>query len=121
MTRQPILKYNPKLKERARELRGHMTEAEVRLWQRLRMRQVLGIRFLRQRPIGNYIVDFYAPEAKLVIEVDGGQHYNEEGLEYDEKRDTFVEGLGLKVIRFSNLDVLKNIDGVVKRIVEVVG
>ena len=121
MSRQPILKYNPKLKARARKLRSQMTEAEVNLWQQLRMRQVAGVKFLRQRPIGNYIVDFYAPEAKLVIEVDGGQHYKEKGLEYDEKRDGFLKGCGLKVIRFSNLDVLRNIEGVVEKIIEVVG
>jgi very-short-patch-repair endonuclease len=121
MSRQPILKYNPKLKDRARELRSQMTEAEVKLWQQLRMRQVEGIKFFRQRPIGNYIVDFYAPEAKLVIEIDGGQHYNKEGLEYDEERDAFLEGHGLKVIRFSNLDVLRNTEGVVEKIIEVVG
>jgi very-short-patch-repair endonuclease len=121
MYRKPILKYNPKLRDRARKLRSQMTDAEVKLWQQLRMRQIGGVKFLRQRPIGNYIVDFYAPEEKLVIEVDGGQHYEEEGLEYDEQRDVFLEGLGLKVIRFSNLDVLKNIDGVIKRVVEVVG
>ncbi len=81
-----------------------MTDAEVKLWQQLRMRQVAGVKFLRQRPIGNYIVDFYTPEAKLVIEVDGGQHFEEEGLEYDDVRDAFLEGHGLKVIRFSNVD-----------------
>jgi len=116
-----ILPYNSKLKKRARRLRKNMTEAEVRLWNYLRMKQIKGLQFFRQRPIGNYIVDFYAPEAKLVIEVDGGQHYNKEGLGYDEVRDAFIESQGLKVIRFSNLDVLRNTEGVVKRIIEVVG
>jgi len=116
-----ILPYNSKLKKRARRLRKNMTEAEVRLWNYLRMKQIKGFQFFRQRPIGNYIVDFYAPEAKLVIEVDGGQHYNKEGLGYDEVRDAFIESQGLKVIRFSNLDVLRNTEGVVKRIIEVVG
>ncbi len=115
-----IQPYNPKLKKRARRLRKNMTEAEVRLWNHLRRKQIKGLQFFRQRPISNYIVDFYAPEEKLVIEVDGGQHYEEEGLEYDEKRDAFLEGLGLKVIRFSNLDVLRNIEGVVKKVIEVV-
>jgi very-short-patch-repair endonuclease len=99
-----IQPYNPKLKKRARRLCKNMTEAEVKLWNHLRRKQIRGLRFFRQRPIGNYIVDFYAPEAKLVIEVDGGQRYEEEGLEYDEKRDAFLEGHGLKVIRFYNLD-----------------
>ncbi|MCJ7813043.1 endonuclease domain-containing protein [bacterium] len=116
MPRQPIFKYNPKLKNRARKLRSSMTDAEVKLWQHLRMRQVTGVKFLRQRPIGNYIVDFYAPEAKLVIEVDGGQHFEEEGLEYNEHCDAFLEGQGLKVIRFSNQDVLQNIESVITMI-----
>lgn len=116
MSRRTILTYNPKLKDRARELRSNMTEAEVKLWQYLRMRQIKGVKFFRQRPIGNYIVDFYAPEANLVIEVDGGQHYQEEGQAYDEIRDAFLEGQGLKVVRFSNLDVLQNIEGVVASI-----
>ena len=121
MSRKPILKYNPKLKDRARELRSRMTDAEIKLWKQLRMRQVIGIKFLRQRPIGNYIVDFYAPEAKLVIEVDGSQHYEDDGVERDEQRDAYLGGLGLKVIRFSNLDVIQNIEGVVERIIEVIG
>ena len=116
-----IQPYNPKLKKRARRLRKNMTDAEVKLWNHLRRKQIKGLQFFRQRPIGNYIVDFYAPEAKLVIEVDGGQHYEDEGVEYDEKRDAFLEGYGLKVVRFSNLDVIQNIEGVVKRIIEVVG
>jgi very-short-patch-repair endonuclease len=116
-----IQPYNPKLKKRARRLRKNMTEAEIRLWNHLRRKQIKGLQFFRQRPIGNYIVDFYAPEEKLVIEVDGGQYYEEDGLEYDEARDAFLEGQGLKVIRFSNLNVLKNINGIVEKVIEVVG
>ena len=82
-----IQPYNPKLKKRARRLRKNMTDAEVKLWNHLRRKQIKGLQFFRQRPIGNYIVDFYAPEAKLVIEVDGGQHYNKEGLGYDEQHN----------------------------------
>jgi len=120
MVRQPIFKYNPKLKNRARKLRITMTDAEIKLWQHLRMKQVAGVKFLRQRPIGNYIVDFYAPEAKLIIEVDGGQHYEDNGLEYDEIRDAYLKGLNLKVLRVSNLDVLNNIEGVVEKIIELI-
>lgn len=118
MTRRTILPYNPLLKERARELRSKMTEAEVILWQHLRMRQVKGMKFLRQRPILNYIVDFYAPEARLVIEVDGGHHFEDETMEYDKTRDADLKGLGLKVLRFNNLEVLQNIEGVAERIEE---
>jgi len=97
-----------------------MTEAEVKLWVHLQKKQIAGIQFFRQRPIGNYIVDFYAPDVKLVIEVDGGQHYENEGLEYDEIRDAYLKGHGLNVLRFSNLDVLQNINGVIERITEVI-
>ena len=69
-----MLRYNPALKERARQLRKQMTAAENELWSRLRLKQVLGVQFYRQKPIGDYIVDFYAPKAKLVLEVDGSQH-----------------------------------------------
>ncbi len=118
MSRKPILKYNPKLKDRARKLRSSMTNAEVKLWKYLRMRQIAGVKFLRQRPIGDYIVDFYAPETKLIIEVDGGQYYEDKGLEYDEIRDAYLKRLSLKVLHVSNLDVLYNIEGVVKKIIE---
>ena len=118
MTKRQIISYNPKLKDRVRELRSNMTEAEVKLWVHLRKKQVSNLQFFRQRPIGNYIVDFYAPEMKLVIEVDGGQHFEEEGLEYDEIHDAFLEGQGLKVLRFSNLDVLRNIEGIIAMIEE---
>jgi very-short-patch-repair endonuclease len=120
MSRRQILKYNPKLKERARELRKNMTEAEVKLWVHIRKKQVFDLQFYRQRPIGNYIIDFYCPDAKLVIEVDGGQHFEDEGREYDEKRDAFLHSLKLKVLRFSNLDILHNIGGVMDRIEEFV-
>ena len=113
-----VLEYNPNLKARARRLRKHMTEAEVLLWNHIRRKQIKGIQFFRQRPIGNYIVDFYAPDAGLVIEVDGGQHYEDDGLEYDASRDQFLEAHGLKVIRFTNTDVLKHVDEVVAEIRE---
>jgi very-short-patch-repair endonuclease len=111
MPSRTILEYNPKLRDRARELRSNMTDAEVKLWQNLRMRQVAGVKFMRQRPIGNYIVDFYSPETGLVIEVDGGQHYEKESEEYDKIRDAFLQDQGLTVLRFTNMDVLQNIEG----------
>ena len=87
-----------------------MTDAEKRLWSKIRMRQMGGYQFYRQRAIGNYIVDFYCPKAKLVLEVDGGQHYSDEQIEIDKKRSSYLNKLGLKVMRFTNLDVLNNID-----------
>ncbi len=80
------------------------------------MRQVAGVKFMRQRPIGNYIVDFYSPETDLVIEVDGGQHYEKESEEYDKIRDAFLQDQGLTVLRFTNMDVLQNIENVIELI-----
>jgi len=93
-----------------------MTDAEKRLWAKIRMRQMGGHQFYRQRAIGNYIVDFYCPKAKLVLEVDGGQHYSDEQIEIDKKRSSYLNKLGLKVMRFTNLDVLNNIDVVLDEI-----
>jgi len=69
-----VIEYNRKLKERARRLRTQMTDSERALWERLRRKQVMAVQFYRQKPIGNYIVDFYAPRAKIVVEVDGSHH-----------------------------------------------
>ena len=115
------LPYNAKLKERSIRLRHEMTDAEKRLWGKIRVRQIGGYWFYRQKPIGDYIVDFYCPKAKLVIEVDGGQHLSGEIAENDKVRDEYLSSLGLKVLRFTNTDILKNINGVVERIVESMG
>jgi len=77
------------------------------------MRQVKGYWFYRQKPIGEYIADFYCPKAKLVVEVDGGQHYSNEVIEYDKVRNEYMAGLGLRVLRFTNVDVLTNVEGVI--------
>lgn len=111
-----MLKYNHNLKPLARSLRSNMTDAENSLWFRLRRKQVLDTQFYRQKPIGNYIVDFYAPRAKLVIEVDGSQHLNAEHLQRDEERDDYLARQGLLVVRFNNLQVLKELDGVMESI-----
>ena len=106
------LKYQPKLKPIARTLRSNQTDAEKLLWSRLRRRQIEGIQFYRQRPIGKYVVDFYAPTANLVIEVDGGQHYETAQRKLDVVRDEYLRSIGLRVLRFSNLDVLRELDNV---------
>ncbi len=98
----------------ARLLRKNLTEAEQRLWSRLRRNQLHGYRFRRQRPIGPYIVDFVCLEASRIIEVDGGQHA--EQIAKDKVRTRFLEKEGFRVIRFWNNDVLANTDGVVKSI-----
>ena len=98
--------YGPSLKPLARRLRTGMTDAEQWLWQNVRRKQMLGVQFYRQKPIGSYIVDFYAPNAKLVVEVDGGQHLESGQLGRDKRRDDHLRSLGLEVMRFDNLQVL---------------
>ena len=111
-----MLKYDPQLKSRARTLRTNLTDAERALWNRLRAKQILGVQFYRQRPIGNYIVDFYAPVVALVIEVDGAQHLDSEQARYDWRRSGFLQQLGLKVMRFDDRQVLLELDTVVEAI-----
>jgi very-short-patch-repair endonuclease len=113
-----MLPFNKNLKPLARQLRKNMTDAERALWARLRRKQLNGRIFYRQKNIGSYIVDFYCPAAKLIVELDGGQHYSAEGRVKDEIRDQYLAKVGLKVIRFSDLDVLKNMDGVLQVLYE---
>ena len=113
-----MLPFNKKLKTLARQLRKNMTEAESFLWQRIRRKQLKGRQFYRQRNIGNYIVDFYCPSAKVIVELDGGQHYTQEGIRGDQVRDKYLESLGFTILRFSDREVFKNIEGVLERIFE---
>ena len=91
-----------------------MTAAETFLWSKIRMKQIKGHWFYRQKPVGEYIADFYCPRAKLVVEVDGGQHFSNEIAEYDEVRNEYMADLGLRVLRFTNTEVLTNIKGVIE-------
>jgi len=93
-----------------------MTDAEKLLWSKIKRRQIKNLHFYRQKPIGNYIVDFYCPAAKLVIELDGGQHYENSNISKDKIRESFLANLGLKIIRFTNLDVLRNSENVLNKI-----
>jgi very-short-patch-repair endonuclease len=102
-------------------MRKNPTDAEKRLWAKLRMRQLNGFQFYRQRIVVNYIVDFYCPRAKLVIEVDGGQHYFGKTQKADLKRDEYLVNIGLKVLRFSDRDVLLNTEGVVEYVLQNLG
>ena len=95
-----------------------MTDAERHLWARIKMKQLKGYQFYRQKPIGDYIVDFFCPRAKLVIEVDGSQHFSDEMTEYDRIRNDYLSSLGLRVLRFTNIDVLTHIESVVESIIE---
>jgi very-short-patch-repair endonuclease len=109
-----LLPYNKGLKELARGLRNNLTEAETALWLKLRKRQLNNCQFYRQRIVGNYIVDFYCPEWKLVIEIDGSQHYCEPGKAKDKMRDNHLSDLGLRVLRFSSREVMENLKGVLE-------
>ena len=113
-----MLKYNKNIKQISRALRKNMTKEEIVLWSKIKGKQIKETQFYRQRPIGNYIADFYCPKEKLIIEVDGNQHYEEESIKKDKIRDEYFENLGLKVLRFTNLDILKNLNGVLEKIYE---
>ncbi|MCA9387052.1 endonuclease domain-containing protein [Candidatus Dojkabacteria bacterium] len=106
-----ILNYNPSLKDKAKKLRKNMTWSEAKLWVKLKNKQ-LGYDFHRQKPIDEYIVDFFCPELNLIIELDGTSH-TEEKYEYDLKRQIKLESLGLKFLRFSEIDVKDRINDVI--------
>src|SRR3989344_2675303 len=101
-----------KLKGRRVDLRNNQTPQEILLWLRLR-REQLGFKFRRQHSIGGYIADFYCPIKKLVIEIDGSQHFEKESKEYDNVRSNYFEGLVIKVLRFTNVEINTNINNVV--------
>ncbi len=109
-----MLRYRKSLKPNARKLRKEMTESEGILWNRLRRKQLPGVQFYRQKPIGNYIVDFFAPSARLVIEVDGSQHVEKSGMMKDKRRDEYLKGQGLLVLRFVDSDVLRETEAVME-------
>ena len=108
--------YNPIPTQRSRELRNNPTDAERRLWRAISNRQINGVRFNRQVPIGPFICDLVARTPKLIVEVDGGQHAIEANA--DAHRTRFLEDRGYRVIRFWNNDVLENIEGVVDAILQ---
>jgi len=114
------MQYNKKLKPLSRVLRKNMTQSEVALWSRLRRKQLKGRQFYRQRIVGDYIVDFYCPSAKLIVQVDGSQHLTEQGRSADREQDNEMKKFGLKVLRFSSVEVLSNTDGVVTEIYEAI-
>lgn len=97
-----------------RRLRSDMTGPEKRLWSRLRSRQLQGSKFRRQHGIGPYIVDFYCPEQSLVIEIDGDSHADAEQIQKDQRRDRYLQSIGLRVVRYTNDYIMKNLDGVLE-------
>ena len=108
------LPYNPKLKERARELRRAGNLSEILLWNKLKKGQFKGLDFDRQKIIGNYIVDFYCAEKQTVLEVDGSSHDDKE--EYDAERDAFLAGLGLNIIHILDNNIKQNLASVMRRL-----
>jgi very-short-patch-repair endonuclease len=113
-----ILMRNPKPINLARNLRRNGSDAERKLWSKLRSRQFEKLKFRRQHPIGKYIVDFVSLEKKIIIEIDGGQHNELPNIENDKQRTIWLENEGFCVIRFWNNDVLLNIEGVGLKILE---
>jgi len=112
------LSYNPELKTRARALRQNMTPAEQKLWKRYL--RYLPLRFMRQRPIDNFIVDFYCAALRLVIEIDGESHASHEAQARDAERTSVLEGYGLCVVRFTNEQVLREFEAVREAIHEMI-
>ena len=94
----------------ARQLRNRQTDYEARLWQILRDRRFSNFKFVRQCPIGKYIVDFCCRQKKLIIELDGGQHYGDRNIKHDEERDKYLDARGYKLVRIANNELDKNID-----------
>ena len=107
-----MLGYKSSLKPISRRLRSGMTECERLLWSRLCRKQLHGVQFYRQKPIGNYIVDFYAPAARLVVEVDGSQHQANIHAQNDAHRDESLRSKELRVLRFTNRQVVDDLDAV---------
>jgi very-short-patch-repair endonuclease len=102
----------PNIQSFSKKLRKNLTNAENQLWQKLRNRQFQGFKFYRQRPFYPYIADFYCPELKLIIEIDGATHWTEEEKNYDAERTQWFLRQGFLVLRFTNLDIYHNLDGV---------
>ena len=102
----PTRKLPEPTKSNARALRREMTDAESKLWYHLRAHGLAGFKFRRQHPFGPYVLDFYCPIARLVIELDGGQHFEPETLVRDAERTRYLEESGLRVLRFTNFEAL---------------
>jgi very-short-patch-repair endonuclease len=117
----PLSQDFPNYRERRRELRQEATLAENLLWRHLRRKQFEGLKFRRQHQLGPFIADFYCSAARLVIELDGGQHFGVEVERYDRERTNYFESRGLRVIRFTNAEVTRNPESVIEAILEAIG
>ena len=105
-----------RFKERRRDLRKNQTEAEKVIWKSIRNKNFFGLKFFRQYSVGAYVLDFYCSTHKLAIELDGGQHAEEENQLYDNVRTEYLKSLGIEVMRFWNSDVILNVEGVLAEI-----
>ncbi len=105
-----------RLKSFRKELRNNLTPAEAILWSALKNKQLEGRKFRRQHSIGKYVTDFYCPSEKLAVELDGAGHFTLAGSEYDEKRDDFIRGLGIKILRYENEEIYHHFEGVLEDI-----
>ncbi len=115
-----MIPYFEKLKPYSRQLRSNSTECEKLLWNKLRKKQIMEVQFYRQKPLATFIVDFYAPSIQLVIEVDGGQHFSKKESIHDQEKDTYLQQLGLKVMRFTNHEIRQELQGVLETIYQYV-
>lgn len=106
--------------EKARRLRRRMTDAEKKLWHQLRNKRLVGLKFRRQYPCGSYYLDFYCPSKHLAIEMDGGQHYTQNGQKHDKIRNEYLRNAGIHILRYSNNVVLTNLNGVLNDILKIV-
>lgn len=104
------------LKSRRKQLRSSLTPAEAALWKSLQRSQVNGKKFRRQHSVGNYILDFYCPECRLAVELDGQGHFNSMASEYDYRRSEYLQKLNIRVLRFENRLVFENLEGVLRMI-----
>jgi very-short-patch-repair endonuclease len=102
--------------QKRRKLRNQMPTAEVILWSRLQKRQLLGFKFRRQFSVGPFVLDFYCPEAKLAIEIDGDSHFQNSTSDYDGSRQETIEQFGIRFLRFTNLEIYKNLNSVLETI-----
>lgn len=109
-----IIKYKPNLKDLSRKLRNQSTLSEVLLWNKLKQKQMKGFSFLRQKPVDNFILDFYCKDLKLAIEIDGESHIGKE--ETDLERQKIIESYGIIFLRFSDLEIKNNMNGVLEKI-----
>ena len=116
--KRPIIPYNPHLKELARKLRIHSTKSEAYLWNYLKGKQIHGFDFHRQRPVDNFIIDFYCQELYLAIELDGYSHFLEESSISDLRKEQRLKDLGIKLIRFWDEEIFNDLDNVL-RVIEI--